>query len=93
MSTHTISSEALWPRDDDHRFGLYVLDEHGDPECLAASPTPAGIGLALCTIADENPPPRVMAILDRVERRWLTSLWPPASSTALTRRPPKGARA
>lgn len=75
-STHRISSDHLWPRTPDFRYRVYVL-ENGEPTCLAAASTMQGVGVALCTLADENQPARVMAILDAVERRWVTSLWPP----------------
>lgn len=47
-----MNMDDLWPRDDEHRYRLYVVrgDEH---DVLAASPTMEGIGLAIRTIHDD----------------------------------------
>jgi hypothetical protein len=72
------------------RYGAYELrwtGEKREPVCIAATPRLEGVGLMLATMADDrdewhrehgglNIVP-VLAIFDRVERRWFTSLWYP----------------
>lgn len=52
MVEHEIDSDALWPRDEEHRFRIYAVA--GDNmKVLAATPTAEGIGTALFTLHED----------------------------------------
>jgi hypothetical protein len=67
------------------RYGLYRLarpDATKPPAPIRlATTSKEGIGPALVQLADDrgSDDPEIIAVLDRIERRWITSLWRPTS--------------
>lgn len=78
MSSHTIPSDDIYPRDADHRYRLYAL-ENDQPVVRACASDPGGIGAAIVQLGEDRREaglaPELVAVLDAVERRWLSSLW------------------
>lgn len=84
-TAYEIETDALWPRDDEHRYRLYGRRGE-DLRVLAAAGTPAGVGEAIFqlhrdakeaggTLGDDG----VTGILDAVEREWIVVPWPKGS--------------
>jgi hypothetical protein len=67
------------------RYGLYRLgvhrgQTHGPLEPIRLCTTSkAGIGTALVQLAEDrgSDDPEIIGVLDRIERRWICSLWRP----------------
>lgn len=77
---YTIESDALYPRDHDHRFRIY--GRRGKRLSVIAATDPEGLGPALLQLdADERERGRrlvdlgAIGILDAVERHWLVMPW------------------
>lgn len=51
------------------------------PKCRRAAATKGGVGLAIFDLAEEDGEPRIVAVNDAIERRWITTLWPPKKET------------
>lgn len=49
LAEHTVASDALWPRDEAHRYRLYCRD-HDGLRVLAAAPDAGGLGQAIVTL-------------------------------------------
>jgi hypothetical protein len=65
------------------RYGIYVLRE-GEPHRVAECERDA-IGTCLVSLADDNvqageTQAQTFGVLDQVERRWISGLWPGRSS-------------
>jgi hypothetical protein len=77
----TLTSDQLYPRDAEHRYRIYEKNQDGDLRVLAATPTAAGIGVALVQLyedqgsLEEIGEPRhalgPIGILDTIERKWI----------------------
>lgn len=77
----TIDSDALWPRDEQHRWRIYAR-RGGHLDVVAATDCPEGIGPALVQIdADQREHGETLGdlgaigVLDAVEGRWLILPW------------------
>jgi hypothetical protein len=86
----TIEVERAAIEDDvteETRYGLYRLgvhrgQTHGPLEPIRlATTSKEGIGLTLVQLAEDrgDDDPEIIGILDRIERRWICSLWRPRS--------------
>lgn len=76
----SIPSDALYPRDEQHRLRIYA--RKGDDLRVLAATDIDGLGLALCVLeSDQVEYGRhlsdlgAIGILDAVERRWLIMPW------------------
>lgn len=81
MVVHEITTDQLWPRDEEHRYRLYAR-RGSQLEVLAAAGTPGGVGVAIFQLdADEREQGGALGdlgafgILDVIERRWVVSPW------------------
>jgi hypothetical protein len=72
--------DQLWPRDEQHRYRIYRLGKDGQ-EVMAATPTKAGVGVAICALSEEGEfaPDYRTGVLDVLARgpgrpgRWVVS--------------------
>lgn len=74
-----IPHETIYPRDEEHRYRLYALDEGGNRVVRACAPDAGGIGQAIFQLAEDRfeagLDPEIVAVYDAIDRKWLTSLW------------------
>jgi hypothetical protein len=83
-----IDPDAVYPRDEAHRYRLYGRD--GDAlTVLACAPDPEGVGAAIAQLhADQREHGGTLGdlgqigILDAVEREWIVNPFPRVRSTA-----------
>jgi len=74
--------EAAVESDVAARYGIYVLDEQGDPLRIAECERDA-IGSTLVRLAEDrieledDRTPQNFGVKDQVERRWISGLWNP----------------
>lgn len=78
MSAGKLTTDAIWPRDEEHRYRLYAINGAGRAlRVLAAAPDGAGIGTAMVTLAAEGEIEQVdrVGVLDAVAGSWVVNPW------------------
>jgi hypothetical protein len=80
-----LDADVIYPRDEEHRYRIYARRGSGrtvELEVLACAGTPAGLGVALVTLdEDEKEHGRrlvdlgAIGVLDAVDRRWIVMPW------------------
>lgn len=79
---YIIEHDAIWPRDEEHRYRLYALLDNS-LNVLAAAPNPGGIGEAIFGFDDDLKEHGDaladlgrLGILDVIESRWIVNPFP-----------------
>jgi hypothetical protein len=77
-----LAIDAIYPRDEEHRYRLYARRGRGDLQVLACASDAASLGLALVTLdEDEAEHGRhlydngAIGVLDVIKRRWIVLPW------------------